>query len=581
MSVEMAQPDDAAHSNGPIGMYKELFGVFGDCSTFERFRSPDEFTTVIEHEQCTIGIRDPDVGTHGWSSVHSTENGVCVIFGESYAPDSVEQAPAAWLFDQFAEYGRAGLSDLNGSYLAFIARGDEATVATDPIRSRECFYTDTNGVRIFGSDAATVGRALPQPEARTDAISEYLYLGVALGEKTCLTDLHRLPADSLLRSNNVEQLERFVYDEQTFDYATELGERLERAIQRRAGLPGRKGLLLSAGYDSRLFLPTISDLAESFTVGAHDAQEVTGARRVSSQFGVSHTAFDPDRRYLLADDRKVRYSQGIKESLHIHHAGYTAEMDVDTLYHGLLCDTMFRGHFTAEDGYDVRGVRIPRNRPDPDPNPITSLLGKFGYDRAASQFLAEHTDLEDDPERFARRAVAREFEKAWDRADSMHNALNACGIGNQPSIPFHTHITDHFRGSFLATDIELLDWHLKTPPRYRTTETFLEACRLIDPSVLRHDPPDRPHGSRLLNEVERFVRQHIPGLTPFDPPWPDRNEVFDRYDLNQELIPDCPHLHDGLAARQKLRVNDVLGWSRQCSPEAASETEALLHVKGQ
>ena len=567
-----------AVESSPRGMHREFFGVFGDRADFAQFRSSEAFSTVLDFEGVTVGIRDPEIGEPGWSSCYRSDDGVCVIFGESYTPDEIDRPTAAWLFDQVEDNGVDALSELNGSYLAFLANGNDRFVATDPIRSRECFYTDVEEMRIFGSDAATVGRCIPNPRICSEAMSEYLYLGVTLGEKTSLTDLHRLPADSVLRGQHVDQLERFVYDEQTFDYVGELAKRLERALRRRSQLPGRKGLLLSGGYDSRLFLPVLSELSHTYTVGASNAQEVRGARRVAHQYGAPHTAFEPDRRYLLADDRKVRYSQGIKESLHIHHAGYSDEMDVDTVYHGLLCDTMFRGHFTAEDAIEVRGIRIPLNRPDPDPNPITSLLGKFGYDREASEVLSDATDLEDDPEQFARRAVAREFEKTWDRADSIHNALNACGIGNQPSIPFHTQITDQFLGSFLATDIELLDWHLTTPPAHRTTDTFLRACERIDSDVLAHDPPDRPHDSRLLNEVERFMRQHTPGLTPFDPPWPDRNTVFERHNLDDILLQDCAHLHDDLPPRQKLRVNDLLGWSRQCSPAVAGQAEDIIGV---
>lgn len=558
-------------------MRKELFGVYGDRETFDRFRSADEFTEMVEGEAATIGVRDPGLGTPVWSARYTGEEGVCVVWGEVYTPAPVERNAAKWLLDRYHERRLSALSELNGSYLAVISTGDRMIVATDPIRSWECFYTDDPGVRVFGTDAAAVAGAIRSPSIRTEAMLEYLHMGVTLGEKTSFEQLHRLPMDSYLTRTGHEPLDRFVYEQAEFDYAAELAERLERAIDRRAQLPGRKGLLLSAGYDSRTLLAGIPSIEQCYTVGSTTDQEVRGAARLASQYGTGHTNFEPDRRYLAAGEDKVQYSQGIKESLHIHHAGYVDEMDVDTMYHGLLCDTFFRGHFTERDEIRFLGHHLPLERPAPDPDPVESLLGKFGYDSAASERLSAATSLDVDSAEFVREAVSTEFEKFWDRADSIQNALNACGIGNQPSMPFHFQLADNYFGSFLATDRELIDWHLRTPPEHRTTGTFLHACERLDSDLIRHRPPDRPHHAPFLNEIERFVRRTVPFLTPFDPPWPDRNAMFTVYELDRQLLPDLAHLHEPLPARHKLRINDVLGWMEQCSPASADSAEKLFH----
>ncbi len=539
-------------------MNKELFGVCGGIETFERFRATDEFDEVVAGTAVTVGIRDSGLGTPGWSGCYAGENCLCVIWGEAYAPDG-ESNVARWLAERYAVDGVAALSELDGSYLAVLECDGDALVATDPIRSRECFYTDDPGVRVFGSDSATVARTVDEPTLRRDAVLEFLHLGVTLGEKTSLEQLDRLPLDSYLTARSVEPLERFVYDAREFDYVDELATRLRRALRRRSQLPGRKGLLLSAGYDSRTLLSEISEIERCYTVGSTSAQEVQSAKQIANQYGATHTAFPPDERYLLADETKVRHSHGIKESLHVHHAGYTDEMDVDTMYHGLLCDTFFRGHFTAQDGIDVLGKRVPFERLDPDPEPVDVLLERFGYDRDASAELAEKTSFDVDPDAFVRDAVRSAFGDALVRSDTIQNAINCCGIANQPSMPFHDHLADNYFASFLVTDTELLEWHLTTPPEYRTTETFLQACERLDDDILRQRPPDRPHDSLLLNEVERFVRRKTPFLTPFEPPWPDRETLFDRYELDRKLLADLDDVHD-LPARHKLRLTDLLGW---------------------
>ncbi len=541
-------------------MNRELFGVFGGIDAFERFRSRDEFDSVLTGSTLTVGITDPDLGTPGWSTAYAGDDGCCLIWGEAYVPGDESNA-ARWLLESYEADGLEALRKLNGSYLAVLDAGTngDAFVATDPVRSRECFYTDEPGVRAFGTDAAAIARTVTDPTLHREAILEFLHLGVTLGEKTAVSELHRLPLDSRLLPTATDALDRFVYSPREFDVVGELADRLERALQRRSVLPGRKGVLLSAGYDSRIILSQLEDIERSYTVGAPNAAEVRGAKRLAEQYGASHTAFPPDERYLRADESKVRHSHGVKESLHIHHAGYADEIDVDTMYHGLLCDTFFRGHFAARETIDVLGKRIPTGRLESDPNPVEVLLEKFGYSRAASRELADRTSFDAEPTTFAREAIADEFAaKRW-RADSVQNALTCCGIANQPSMPFHDHLSDRFLTSFLAMDRELIDWHLQTPPEYRTTDTFLRACRQIDADILRHRPPDRPYDTTILNEIEGFVRRKTPFLTPFEPPWPDRETLFDRYDLDQRLLDDVEHLH-GLPARHKLRLTDLRGW---------------------
>ncbi|QCW04147.1 asparagine synthase-related protein [Natrinema pallidum] len=544
-------------------MNRELFGVFGGIDAFERLRSSDDFDEVLAGPTLTVGIRDSDLGAPGWSAAYTGDEGCCLVWGEAYVPGDESNA-ARWLLERYAVDGREALTGLNGSYLAVVdaESSDDAFVATDPVRSRECFYTDDPGTRVFGTDAAAIGRTIAEPTLSRDGVLEFLHLGVILGEKTAVAELRRLPIDSLLTSASVESFDRFVYDPQStaeFDPVDELAERLEGALRRRAALPGRAGVLLSAGYDSRILLSRVDAIDRSYTVGSLEAQEVRGARSVAAQYGTSHTAFPPDERYLRPDESKVRYSQGIKESLHIHHAGYTDEIEVDTMYHGLLCDTFFRGHFTASETVDVLDKRVPTGRLDPDPAPVEALLEKVGYSREASRALAERTSFDADPDAFVRDALADEFAARRDRAGSVQNALSCCGIANQPSMPFHTHLSDHFVTSFLAADRDLIDWHLLTPPADRTTDTFLRACNRIDDDILRHRPPDRPHDSTLLNEIEGFVRRKTPFLPSFEPPWPDREALFERHDFDRRLLGDLEHVHR-LPARYKLRLTDLRGW---------------------
>ncbi|WP_137287839.1 asparagine synthetase B family protein [Halorussus salinisoli] len=551
-------------------MNNELFGVFGDIDAFSRFRSPSSFDCVVEGDSITVGVRDVGFGIPGRTSVHAEDDRLCVLWGETYLSEATT-TPAERMLERAAVAGPDVLADVNGSSLVAVDTGETAYVATDPARTIDCFYTDASGVRVFGTDAFEVGRTVTDPTVRRDSLLEFLHLGVVLGEKTLVDELQRTPFDGRLHADDTATFDRFVYQPTEFDYVEQLAVRLERALERRMHLPGRKGLLLSAGYDSRAFLAGPTDVDDSYTVTRRDGHEAEVAARIADQYDSDHAAFEADGDYLTTDFSTVRYTNGIRESIHVHHAAYADQMDVDTMYHGLLFDTFLRGHFLPRDGVEVLGHTLPRPRLATDFDPARRLVAdKFGFvplsDHAGPEFEVPVESRE-----FARDAVDRELDRTADRYESPHNGCAVVGIANQPTHSFRTHLADHFLESAPAADAELLDWHLRTPPEHRNTRTFRRALKRLDSDILRHRPPDRPHDSAALNQIEQFVRARTPFLDEFENAWPDRRREYDRAELDAELFPDQPELHD-LPVRLKLRINDARTWlgrlERDTDPEA-------------
>jgi asparagine synthase (glutamine-hydrolysing) len=555
-------------------MHKELFGVFGDAELFSRLRSPSAFDRIVEGERATVGVRDAALDVPDRTATFTDEDGTCVIWGEAYAPDAAGNA-AEWLLGRYRTVGAEAFSDLNGSYLAFVDTGGTAAVVTDPVRSWECYYTDAVERRVFGTDPAAVASFIDRPTLQRAQLLEFAHLGLVLGDETLFRELRRVPLDGRLRADATEELRRFVYRPQEFDYVGELARRLERAIQRRTKLPGRKGLLLSAGFDSRTILAGHSDLDVCYTVSAPGSSEADVAERLSRQYGTPHRTLDPDGRYLNTEWEDVRYAHGIKESLHIHHGGNTDEIDADTVYHGLLFDTFFRGHFLPRDDLDVLGYRLPSDDLEPDPDPVTTLLTeKFGYIPAADEYGATCPPTDDGSLSFARDAVARQLPALEDRFESAYDATALVGIQNQPTTTFRTHLADHFLESFVAVDAELLAWHLSTPPEYRNTDTLVRAIERLDSAALRHRPPDRPRGSQSLNAIEQFVRSRLPLVSSFERSWPDRRRHYRERGLDRELFPAHPELHD-LPVRLKLRLNDATRWVNHVADGELSPTTVL------
>lgn len=555
-------------------MNKELFGLFGTRSEFERYRSTDDFDEILTGESVTVGVRDPGLGVPSRSASYSSDRGLCLLWGEIYphtretntTPITADENLARWLFDRYAEHGRDALSDVNGSYLVVLEHDGEAFVSTDPIRSWECFYTDIDGQRLFTSDVSVLTDRMDTFEYHRASLLEYIHLGTILGERTLISGIDRIPFDGYLTADSVGTHSRFVYDPKPFDYVEELTKRLLRAVDRRSALPGPKGVLLSGGHDSRIFLAEIPDIDQCYTIGNINSREVKVARKLAVQYGMEHTVLTPDKRYLMPVDGKSRYSQGIKEALHIHQAGFDDAFEMQTMYHGTLFDMLLKGYFLERDGLELLGMKLPSPELVPDPNPVESLLDTLGFFPDDSQAVEEavaglfDVDLSlDSPYEFLSEQFHEELSTCWERTDSVHNAMDLLVIKNQPVLPTHTHLADNYFEAFVAADSELLEWHLMTPPEHRRYETFRKAVERIDDDILKHPPQSQPLSSVRLNQIQRFLRRKLPFLEAFEPAWPARDEVYDRYAMDEELFPDEYAVRQ-LPARLKLRVYDARWW---------------------
>lgn len=579
-------------------MNTELFGVFGDRTAFEsavdgaeiaadgasrtdsgignadRAIGDNVFDHVIKGDAVTVGIRDDAIGLPGRTSQYAGADGFAVVWGEAFPPDSDAGSTAEWLYEASREHRLGAFEKLNGSYIAVVELDGRPVVATDTIRSWECFTAQTDAGLVFGSDAASVARAIPDPTIDPQGFAEFLYLGGALNTNTLLDELDRLPLDYALEPDGRTPLGRYRHEPEEFDHTAALARRLERAIQRRSNSAGNRtetsGVLLSAGFDSRVLLECDSGIDASYTLGTHDSDEVAVAARLAARYGVDHTILPVDERYLDRDARAIRATNGVKESLHIHHAAYTDDIAVDAVSHGLLFDTLLRGYFLPWDTHEVFGLTIPRDRLDPDPDPVRHLTGILGYLPETADLIPRTPQLDaSSGNDFLEGSIGTAFEACSEASHDEYAAFERFGVQNVLSTPFRTHLADQFRESHVAADAALVDWHLRTPPGVRTDATFQEALRRIDPDLLSPRPPDRPYGSRLANQAMQRLRRSVPGLSPFDNPWPDRRSTYEEAALDSHILPERPDLHD-YPPRFKLRIRDLRAWLERATEGTVS-----------
>jgi asparagine synthetase B (glutamine-hydrolysing) len=561
-------------------MQRELFGVFGDRTTFDRLNGSARFDTVVATDGATVGVRDPSLGSRNRTSVHAGDAGTCVVWGEAIEGSGASAAER--LLERVGEVGNDAFGELNGSYLAFVDRGDGARLVTDPVRSWECYYTDAPGVRVFGSDAARVARTIDDPEFDRRALSEFVHFGITFGDRTPFEALERVPFDGYLAADDAGSCRRFVYDPQPpeeFDYVAELADRFERAVKRRTDLPGRDGLLLSAGYDSRVLLSVHRELDVGYTLGSPSADEVRVSKQIATQYGLDHETLRVTEDYLDLRPEVIQYTNGHRESLHIHHRGNDDEIAVDNVFHGMLFDTLFRGYFLPGRSLDLLGRSLPLDGLDPDPDVPLHLAKKFGG-LGSGAYPSPGPISAASAAKFARETIGGAYERSFDRTEDPYNAIDLVGVRQKPTLPFRTHLADNYVESFVAADAELLDWHLKTPPERRNLRTFLAALERIDRDVLYHDPPDRPHRSYRLNEIESFLRSKLPGLETFGSPWPDRDTLYARRELDRRLFADHEEVH-GLPTRVKLRLYDLQTWIGTATESAVGADELLGVLVGE
>lgn len=293
------------------------------------------------------------------------------------------------LLAAFAQWGAAGVQQLQGQFAYSLYDGDAATLwlFRDRLGVLPLYYYADADVLLFASEIKALLPVLPAP-AEVDEASLFAYLGASSvpPPDTMFRGIRKLPQGHWLRVGPdgwvtthryweipAEADEVDVSDEEAVDLVESA---LHRAVEAALVADVPVGAYLSGGLDSSLIVALMAKVAggrvDTFSAGFGDPRfdELPHARRVSDMFGTHHTevavsADDFERLWPeLTWNRDAPLSQPADVALHL--LASTARQRVKVVLSGEGSDELFAGYpkhraarWGTVAGHVPAGVRRP------------------------------------------------------------------------------------------------------------------------------------------------------------------------------------------------------------------------------
>lgn len=238
---------------------------------------------------------------------------------------------AELLLHGYEQEGRAFFRRLNGAFVAAIwdANRGRLSLACDRFGMKPLYYAAPPGRLLFAPEIKALladGEVSRAPSLR--GIAQFLTFGQLLGEDTMLEAVSILPAAGWLdfdpRSGRLE-VGRYWRPRSAVPGRTpaageafdRLGEAFQRSVDRRVAGPGRLGISLSGGLDSRMILAAIDTgrtPVSAVSLGMEGSIDVEAARRMCAHKGCGFHRLqlgrDFIRRFEEYLDRTARATDG-------------------------------------------------------------------------------------------------------------------------------------------------------------------------------------------------------------------------------------------------------------------------------
>jgi asparagine synthase (glutamine-hydrolysing) len=466
-----------------------------------------------------VGLGQVNIGlfaAHAQPSHSQDGELTAVFFGELYNSEYARGRPSPidphqWgtetelILQRYRERGEEFIYDLEGAFVLALwdRRRSHLLVANDRLGLIPTYYAHYDGKLVF---APRVNGILTddafEKELDLTAMMEFLRFQRLLDDRTFFERVHLLPHGSVLRFDlSRDRLEVSHYwdfkdippspPNLTFeDAVAETGRLLRRAVEERVQGPGRLGVYLSGGLDSRTILGIASQTCgpvSSLTYGVPGCRDAHYAERIARRLR------SPHRFIPLVDGRWVRDEIDLHLEITEGFVTWTHSHSALTLRPGReLMDVNLTGFF----GDQVLGARALEHSPGAL-NAVDELDFAAHMYRDLIQLYAwpGMTDVEERllfSDSFYPRVRDRAFESlvqtlaAWNghRTDQKIDYLSSIYQGTRLSNMNLVYQRAFFETRYPFCDYALVDWVYALPADYRLFDRlYLEVINRETPEV--------------------------------------------------------------------------------------------------
>jgi len=220
--------------------------------------------------------------------------------------------------DNFDEY----LKRINGifHFAIYDYKKNILIICNDRYGFRTLYWCDRGDYLLFSPEIKGILKDDSlKKEVNLETVSNFFSFQHPLGNHTFLNNIETLPPASILicseRDFRIEKYLDFKEIEKTKvanqeEIVDELGKLLLQAVERRMKGPGRRGLSLSGGLDSRMIASAIPKdyyPIQAVTYGNKDCVDYKTAKRVADVLGIEHHLVEIDGEGWFANLEKVAY----------------------------------------------------------------------------------------------------------------------------------------------------------------------------------------------------------------------------------------------------------------------------------
>ena len=453
------------------------------------------------------------------------------------------------------------LRQVNGEFL-FITldkKSKTMSVSTDRYASVPFFYVSDKS-KFFGSvfykEIWEYLKLKNQISLNEHAIFEFLWLQRLLGTKT-----YDSRSSFLLGATTVTYRSGSVttrpYWRPSFqktsasvkDTAHQLAKLLRQSARRKTSdRPGRIGMFLSGGTDSRTVLAAFEEPPATFTIGVSENNEVKIAQTVAKQIQSQHR-YIPINSDPYSDNLDAMTMLGGGMHAFDHGIFYKLKQDerknIDVNFHGHGIDYLFQGMYLLTHNLTLFGRRTSFKRSDPIGNDFPAeYLNRIGH-RIKNINLIEYVlpNRREDMLAQLRHSVeeiqqlgegfCKTLDDQWEFM-LIHALSRHYPFTNMSSMAT---ITEQ---RTLAFDNDIFDLYLSLPKSHRIGGKIArKALKILNPglaAIPTANTNERPDHSSLTRDARKFVRLVRDRIGPLrtnyisptaeERTWPDRGRVF-------------------------------------------------------